>query len=188
MLGPSDILRDPLQPSFLFPFCSVPASHIRLLLPVPGPLPSWPPLTTPTPQTTSSHVLDACHGEGRQGAGRAHALHHGPQGPAGGALDELAGVPNLLQQAAGDCLSLLVHVLLQSPEKVSQGSDGQAGHLGAEVGDLGEKEKRDPLGLLDPDRDTEDGTTAALQPPCPSPVATPKTRTLDQLCTNNPIS
>jgi hypothetical protein len=29
-------------------------------------------------------------------------------------------------------------------EEVSQGADGQAGHLGAEVGDLGEREERDP--------------------------------------------
>lgn len=36
-------------------------------------------------------------------------------------------------------LYLLVHVLLQGPEEVSQGADGQAGHLGAEVGNLGER-------------------------------------------------
>lgn len=66
-------------------------------------------------------------------------LHHGPQGPVGRPLDEPAGVCHLLEQAAGDLLGLLVHVLLQGPEEVSQGADGQAGHLGAEVGNLGER-------------------------------------------------
>ena len=66
-------------------------------------------------------------------------LHHGPQGPIGRPLDEPAGVCHLLEQTAGDLLGLLVHVLLQGPEEVSQGADGQAGHLGAEVGDLGER-------------------------------------------------
>lgn len=53
-------------------------------------------------------------------------LHHGSQGLVGGSLDELAGIPHLLEQAAGDLLRLLVHVLLQGPEEVSQGADGQA--------------------------------------------------------------
>lgn len=66
-------------------------------------------------------------------------LHHGPQGLVGRSLDELAGVPHFLEQAAGNFFSFLVHVLLQGPEEVSQGADGQAGHLGAEVGDLGER-------------------------------------------------
>ena len=80
----------------------------------------------PTPLTTSHHVLDARRGEGHQGAGRSHILHHGPQGAVGRSLDELAGVPHLLKQAAGNLFSLLVHVLLQGPKEGTQGADGQS--------------------------------------------------------------
>lgn len=103
-----------------------------------------PSLIYPSPQTTGSHILNTRRGEGHQGSGWSHILHHGAQSPVGCPLDELAGVPHLLEQAAGDLLSLLIHVLLQDLEEVSQGADGQAGHLGAEVGDLGEREERDP--------------------------------------------
>ena len=92
-------------------------------------------------------------------------LHHGPQGPAGRPLDELAGVPHLLEQAAGDLFSLLVHILLQGPEEFSQGADGQAGHLGAEVGDLGERWKGDPARLLGPAKGSSTYEEGALHHP-----------------------
>lgn len=129
-----------------------PPQRLSPLRHVPRPLPS---------QTTGPRILDARRDEGHQGAGGGHVLHHGPQGPAGRPLDELAGVPHLLEQAAGDLFRLLVHILLQGQEKFSQGADGQVGHLGAEVGDLGERWEGDPARLLGPAKGSstyEEGT------------------------------
>lgn len=70
--------------------CSSPPQRLSPLRHLPRP---------PPPQTTGPCILDARRGEGHQGAGGGHVLHHGPQGPAGRPLDELAGVPHLLEQA-----------------------------------------------------------------------------------------